>query len=435
MFHRFTYSDEHGAATRIPKVATVRQRFEEHKINDIPGALREELEKPEIAQTIKKGARIAIGAGSRGIANIALVVKSLVEALKEKGAEPFVFPAMGSHGGATAEGQAQVLASYGITSEYVGAPIRATMEVVERARMADGTPLYVDQYASEADGIVLVNRIKPHTAFRGPIESGIVKMMIIGMGKIAGAAVMHGDRGMDLFGTVLPEATEVLMPHIPFLFGVGLVEDAYDQTAIVEAIPAERLIPREEELLVEAKALMPRLYINNVDVLVIDQIGKEISGGGFDPNIAGRNCRGIVGFDDVDVNKLVILSLSPHTHGNATGVGLADVITRTLFDAIDLQATYTNVITSTYLDGAAIPIVMETEREAIQLAVRAVPRVKPEDVRLVRIKDTLSLGEIVVSHALLDEVRQHPSMEVVTELREIVLDSQANQRISRKKTV
>ena len=422
MFQQFKYLDGHGSATRIPQVATVRQRFEEHRIEDIPQALRKELEKPLIAHKIKKGARIAIGAGSRGIANIALVVKSLVEILKGKGADPFVFPAMGSHGGATAEGQGKVLASYGITETYVGAPIRATMQVEERARMEDGTPLYVDQHAAEADGIVLINRIKPHTAFRGPIESGIVKMMIIGMGKIAGAAVMHGDRGMDLFGIVLPDAAEALMPHIPFLFGIGLIEDAYDQTAVIEAIPAESLIPREEELLVKARALMPCLYSDQIDVLVIDQIGKEISGGGFDPNVAGRNCRGVVGFDNVDVNKLVILSLSPHTHGNATGVGLADVITRTLFNAIDLQATYTNVITSTYLDGAAIPIVMETEREAVQLAVRSVPRVRPENIRLVRIKDTLSLGEIVVSEALLEDVELHPSMEVVSSLREMNLE-------------
>lgn len=422
MFDPFSYTDEYGSATRIPKVATVRQRFEEHRIDDIPSALREELEKPEVAQKIKKGDRIAIGAGSRGIANIALVVKSLVELLKEKGADPFIFPAMGSHGGATAEGQLNVLASYGVTEAYVGAPIKATMEVEELARMEDGTPLYVDQHAAQADGIVLVNRIKPHTAFRGPIESGIVKMMIIGMGKIAGAATMHGDRGMDLFGIVLPDAAEVLMPHIPFLFGIGLIEDAYDQTAIVEAIPAEALIPREEALLQEAKALMPRLYFDRVDVLVIDQIGKEISGGGFDPNIIGRNCRGIVGFSQVEVNKLVILSLSPHTHGNATGVGLADVITRKLFNAIDLQATYTNVITSTYLDGAAIPIVMQTEKEAIQLAIRSVPRVKPRDIRMVRIKDTLSLGEIEVSEALLSEVEEHPSMDISSELRAMALD-------------
>ena len=422
MFHRFKYVDEQPFEHRIPSVVTVRQQFEEHRIEDIPGVLRQQLQRPEISNRIKKGARIAIGAGSRGIANIALVVKTLVDILKEKGAEPFVFPAMGSHGGATAEGQKGLLASYGITEEYVGAPIDATMDVVEQARMADGTPLYVDRFANEADGIILVNRIKPHTSFRGSIESGIVKMMIIGMGKIAGATVMHSDRGMDLFGTVLPKAAEALMPHIPFLFGIGLVEDAYDHTAIIEAIPGETLLSREEELLVQAKAMMPRIFIPQMDVLVIDQIGKEISGGGFDPNIAGRNSRGVKGFDDIEATKMVILNLSPHTHGNATGVGLADVITRKLFDSIDLQATYTNVITSTYLDAAAIPIVMETEKEAIQLAIRSVPRVKPKDIRLVRIKDTLSLGEIVVSEALLEEVREHPRMEVVSEVREMVVE-------------
>ena len=413
MLKRFTYSDEHGAAPPLPKLIKVHQQFDEHRIIDIPGAVHEQLCRPEIDSCINKGTRIAVGVGSRGIANLALIVKSVVDGLKRKGTEPFVFPAMGSHGGATAEGQQKLLHSYGVTEDYIGAPVQATMEVVEQARMADKTPLYIDRYASESDGIVLVNRIKPHTAFRGSIESGIVKMMIIGMGKMAGATVMHGDCGMDRFGSVLPEAASALMPHIPFLFGLGLVEDAYDHTACIEAIHGTALIEREEALLVKAKSLMPRLYLNALDVLVIDQIGKEISGGGFDPNIVGRNSRGVVGFDDVDINKLVVLGLSPDTHGNATGVGLADVITKKLFDAIDFKATYTNVITSTYLDAAAIPIVMETDEEAIALAIRTVPRVKPEAVRMVRIKDTLSLGEIKVSEALLDEVEHHPRMEVV----------------------
>ena len=423
MYEHFRFRDEYAAKVRVPKIARVRQHFDSHKISDIPSALRRQLETPEISNSIKKGDRIAIGVGSRGIANIALVVRELVTLLKEKGASPFVFPAMGSHGGATAIGQKEVLAGYGINSSSINAPILATMEVVTRGAMEDGTPLYVDRYAAEADGIVLVNRIKPHTAFRGSIESGIVKMMIIGMGKIDGAAVMHGKKGMDRFGSVLPEAARILMPQIPFLFGIGLVEDAYDQTAIIEALPGHSLIQKEKALLGKAGALMPRIYFDEVDVLVIDQIGKEISGGGFDPNIAGRNSRGIAGFDALKVNKLVVLSLSPRTHGNATGVGLADVITRKLFESIDFQATYTNVVTSTYLDAAAIPIIQETERAAIQLAIRSVPRTEPKDIRMVRIKDTLSLGNIEVSEALLKEANQHPHMEVVSGLAEMLLDS------------
>ena len=421
MFSTFNYVSN-DANFDIPQVVSVRQHFDAHAITDISASVTRELERPEIASTIRAGAEIAIGVGSRGIANLARIIQSLIKSLKARGAKPFVFPAMGSHGGATAEGQQAVLESYGITSSSIGAPIRATMDVVERASMMDGTPIYVDRYASEADGIILVNRIKPHTAFRGAIESGIVKMMIIGMGKIAGASIMHRDKGMDRFGSVLPKAANHLMPHIPLLFGLGLIEDAYDQTALIEAVPVAHLVEREEALLQIAKSYMPRLFFEEIDVLVIDEIGKEISGGGFDPNIAGRNCRGVTGFDALKINKLVILGLSKHTHGNATGVGLADVITRRLFEAIDFQSTYTNVITSTYLDGAAIPIIMETGVDAVKLAIRAVPRVRPGDVRLVRIKDTLALSEIEVSQALLEAVRQHPKMEVTSPLKPLEVD-------------
>ena len=230
--------------------------------------------------------------GSRGISNLAVVVETLVRILRAWGAQPFIFPAMGSHGGATADGQAMLLARYGITEHRVGAPVRATMDAREVTRMADGTPLFTDRYALEADGIVLVNRIKPHTTVRGDIQSGIVKMMIIGMGKIQGATILHGDHGMDRFDKVLPIAAETILPHIPFLFGLALLEDAYDHTSRIETLLPDQLISKEKELLAEATAQMARLHFDQIDVLVIDSIGKEISGAGFDPNIAGRNSPG-----------------------------------------------------------------------------------------------------------------------------------------------
>ena len=409
-----------GLDVPLPRMARIRQRFAHHRLEDVAGEVARQLERPGIGDRIVPGASIAIGVGSRGIANLAEVVRALVEGIRARGGRPFIVPAMGSHAGATIEGQTALLAGYGITEEGVGAPVRATMETVVPCRMADGTPVHVDRLAFEADGIVLVNRIKPHTTVRGRIQSGLIKMMIIGMGKIAGATVMHTRHGMERFDTALPEAAAALLPHIPFLFGLALVEDAHDDTAIVEAIPPERLIEREAALLETATAYMGRLYFDDIDVLVIDRIGKEISGAGFDPNVAGRNSRGVAGFDHPRVQKVVLLDLTDATHGNATGVGMADVITRRLLERIDFGVTYANVITSTRLDGGAIPVVMETPPDAVRLAVKTLHRVKPEDARIVRIRDTLSLEELFVSEPMLAEVRAHPDMEVLDAPAEMI---------------
>lgn len=414
MFKDLNINISGGLDIPIPPMAAVRQSFEKHALEDIAGNVRATTSSIKQKSQIKPGDHIAIGVGSRGIANLATVVQALVAELKSWGAHPFVFPAMGSHGGATAEGQTRVLASYGVTEENVGAPIKATMDAIKVTKMSDGTPLHVDRHALEADGIVLVNRIKPHTTVRGAIQSGIIKMMIIGMGKIQGATIMHSDHGMDQFDRVLPAAAETLMPHIPFRFGLALLEDAYDHTSHIEAILPAELPKREMELLTIATHQMARLHFDKIDVLVIDKIGKEISGAGFDPNIAGRNSRGVVGFDKPHIEKLVLLDLTDQTYGNATGVGMADVITRRLFDRIDFASTYANVITSAYLDGAAIPIVMPTNKDAVSLAVKTVLRVKPQEARIVRIRDTLSLDRIFVSKPLLDEVAAHPKLSVIT---------------------
>ena len=418
MFENVQVNIAGGLDLPIPKMAKVRQIFETHRVDDVATSVREQLDAPDIGSKISPGAKIAIGVGSRGVANIGEAVGSLVSGIVSRGGEPFVFPAMGSHGGATVEGQTEVLANYGITEARIGAPIRATMDTVVVAELDDGTPLHMDRNAREADGVVLINRIKPHTTFRGDIESGIVKMMVIGMGKINGATVIH-NQGMDRFAEVLPVAAELIMQQIPFLFGVALVEDAYENTAIVEAIPPERLVAHESELQARSKELMARLYFEDIDVLVIDRMGKEISGAGFDPNITGRNNRGVVGFERPRVKKIVVLDLSDQTHGNACGIGVADVITQKLFNRIDIGFTYANVITSAYLDGGLIPIVMPTEKDAVRLAIKTLLRVKPQNARIVRIKDTLTLGEILVSEAMLDEVRDHGGMEIMTDPEEM----------------
>ena len=403
-----------GLNVALPKMATVHQHFDGTHISDVEQVVLTEMARPEISARVTPGMTVAIGAGSRGVANIDTAVRATVQALRERGAEPFIFPAMGSHAGATAEGQQALLAGYGITEDGVGAPVRASMDTVQIAEMADGTPLHIDRHAHDSDGIVLINRIKPHTTFRGAIESGIAKMIVIGMGKIQGATHMHW-HGMDRFPEVLPKAATAIMENSSFLFGVGMVENAYDQTAIVEALLPNTLLEHEAELQAKAKSLMGRLYFSDIDLLLIDRMGKEISGAGFDPNISGRNSRGVSGFDDPRVQKIVVLGLTEKTKGNATGLGLADVITKRLFDAIDYPATYGNVITSAYLDGALIPISMPTDQQAIQLAVKTLIRVKRGEARIVRIRDTLSLEKIVVSEPMLSEVDQHADMSITGE--------------------
>ncbi len=414
-----------GLKFPLPRMARVRQIFEDHALADVGGAVTEQLERPEIAAKIKPGAKIAVGVGSRGVNNIQEAVRALIAGLKAQGAEPFIFPAMGSHGGGTEEGQRGVLEGYGITEEQVGATVRATMDTDVVAEMPDGTKLHVDRFANAADGIVLINRIKPHTSFRGPIESGICKMIIIGMGKIAGASSFHGGYGMDRFGEILPPAADLVRQHTKFLFGMGLVEDAFDNTAIVEAIPSENLMIREPELQARAKELIAKLYFDQIDVLVIDEIGKEISGAGADPNITGGAARGVTGFEKPRVEKMVMLDLTDATHGNACGIGSADVITQRLLSRVDFPVTYANIVTSTYLEGGRIPIAMSTEQDAVRLAAKTLPGKQPADARIVRIRNTLTLGEIMVSESMLDEVRNDDRMEILEEPSDMAYDTAA----------
>ena len=412
-----------GLGFDLPEMAKVRQVFERHGLDDVAKAVTDELERPEIKAKVKPGAKIAVGVGSRGVANIDVAVRALISGLKEQGADPFIFPAMGSHAGGTADAQAGLLAGYGVTEDSMGAPIRATMDTVVVTELDDGTEIHMDRFAHEADGVVLINRVKPHTSFRGSVESGVIKMMIIGMGKIDGATSIHGNYAMADFGEILPKAANALMKHIPFLFGVGMVEDAYDDTAIVEAMPAETLFEREPELQARAKELMARILIDDIDVLVIDEIGKEISGAGCDPNVTGH--RNSPGFELPRVKKMVILDVTDATKGNATGIGSADVITHRLLGRVDFAATYANTVTSTYLEGARIPIPMKTGQDAVRLAVKTLIGIKPENARIVRIRNTLKLGEIQVSEPLLEEVREEKQMEILSEPSKIIFSDAA----------
>ncbi|MFN0316050.1 MAG: lactate racemase domain-containing protein [Burkholderiales bacterium] len=412
-----------GLNIPLPRMAYVRQKFEATRLADIDAAVHAQFQRPEIRAKVKAGQQIAVGCGSRGVANIASIARATVRELLALGAKPFVFPCMGSHGAATAEGQKKVLESYGITESSLGVPIKATMETTIVGHLDDGTPVHMDNYAAQAEGIVVINRIKPHTGFRGATESGLTKMLAIGIGKITGAATYHS-RGMDTFAELLPLIRQVNITKRPVLFGVGIVENAYDETALVELVLAEQLATREPVLQTLAKSMMPQLPFDNIDVLVIDEMGKNISGAGFDPNITGRNRRVIKWDPKPLVRKIVVLGLTPQSGGNATGMGGADIITMRLFKEFDVASTYANIITSMNLDGAAIPMIMNTDREAIQLAVKTLVRTKPQDARIVRIKNTLHISEIQVSEPLLAEVKAKPErLSVLTSPQPFIFDA------------
>ncbi len=411
-----------GLDIEMPKMVTVQQKFDAPKVADIPGLIESEFSKDEIRSTVKPGQVIAVGCGSRGIANIAIIAKSVIDGLVSLGAKPFIFPCMGSHGAASAEGQKQVLAGYGISEATMGVPVRATMDTTVVGELDDGTPVHMDANAAQAEGIVVINRIKPHTAFRGATESGLTKMLAIGIGKITGATTYH-QHGMDMFPTLLPQVRDVNIRARNVLFGVGIVENAYDETAAIELIPAAQIGAREPALQQLAKRNMPRLQFSEIDVLVIEEMGKNISGAGFDPNITGRNRRATQWKSDLQVKKIVVLGLTPESHGNATGIGGADVTTMRLYREMDVGATYANVITSMNLDGAAIPLIMNTDHDAIALAVKTVVRVKPQDCRIVRIRNTLHLAEIEVSEPMLGEVKSKPDcFRIVSPARSFTFD-------------
>jgi hypothetical protein len=415
-----------GLDIPLPRMIHVRQKFQTPRLDSVTRAVVEQFKRAEVRGKVKPGMTIAVGCGSRGINNIAECAKAVIAELKALGAKPFIFPAMGSHGGATAEGQREVLEGYGITESFVGCPIRSTMDVVELGKLEDGMPVYIDRAAAEADAIVVIPRVKPHTNFRAPIESGIVKMLTIGMGKIAGATTLH-TYGMDMFGELLPRTAQFIMSRKNVLFGVAMVENAADETALIEVVPGEQVIAREPVLLAKAKELMPRLQFDEIDVLIVEKIGKNISGSGMDPNITGRNCRFVEWNMKPYVKKIAVLGLTPETHGNATGLGAADVITMRLYREMDIVKTYTNIITSTYLDGGAIPMIMNTDEDAIRLAAKTVVRTKPQDTRIVRIANTLEIVDLHVSEPMMKYVKANPSLfDIVGEPEPFKFDAKGN---------
>lgn len=410
-------------AVAIPPMAQVTQLFDGEKIDDIPAALRAQLNRPEIAGSLHPGMRVAITAGSRGISGYQEILRGIVSFVKEMGADPFIIPAMGSHGGASASGQLRILESLGITEDTVGAPIRATMEVSHLADLPDGTPVYIDKFAYEADGIIVVNRIKPHTSFHGTIESGLHKMMAVGLGKQYGADIIH-DRGTPNMPETIPLFGQCILEHANILFGVGTVENAYDQLCILEAISPKDIPAREPELLKLAKAKMARVYFENLDILLVDQVGKDISGAGMDPNITHTYPEDSAEPRTGRAIRVVVFDLSQRTHGNPLGLGGADITTTRAINKVDRQEGYPNMLTI----GLPIrmPMYFDSQKQAIQAAIKTLPVTRRDNPRIVRIRDTLHLSQIQISQALLEEARQHPLVRVEKEPQPLSFDREDN---------
>jgi hypothetical protein len=405
----------------FPTMVRVRQTFHRPRVTDIPAQVRTALGSGRLA--VKRGDTVAVGAGSRGIANIDVIVRETVAWLKDLGARPFVFPAMGSHGGATAEGQRDILAHYGITEAAMGCEIRASMDVVEVGE-ALGMPVWLDRTASEADWIGLVNRVKPHTDFKGSIESGLFKMMTIGLGKYRGATQYHRANVTHGYETVITAVGREMLAKARIGFGLGIVENGYDETARIEAFNAADLEAGERRLLKDAREWMARLPFGRIDVLVVEEIGKNISGSGMDTNVIGRPSNPHEPFPaDPKILWIVALDLTPESGGNATGIGNADFTTRKLADKVDWKFTAINCLTACAPNGGKLPLVFDSDREAVESALNCIGLTRPAEARVVRIRNTLMLGEIDCSEAYLPEIAARPELTVVGQGRPLAFDA------------
>lgn len=410
----------------IPKVVRVRQRFPDDHIpaDQLPGHILGLLARQGAAAKIRPGMKVAITAGSRGIRNIPLILRTLAEFVRSCGGEPYLVAAMGSHGGATSQGQREVLAGLGITEESVGCPIRSSMEVVPAGRNAEGAQVYMSRDAAEADGVIVCNRIKAHTCFRGPCESGLMKMMAIGLGKQVGADWCHKEgfqnmaKNIRLFGSTVLAA-------LPVLFGVGILENAYDQTAEVVVLSREEIPEKEPEYLKKAMALLPRIHVPACDVLVVDTIGKNFSGGGMDANITGTFVTPYAS-GGLKSQRVAVLDLSPESHNNGTGCGMAHATTRRFFDKMDFEQTYPNVITSTVIENVRIPMVLKNDREAIRVCLRTCTGVGPQGPRLVRIANSMEIEHIYLSEQYLPQIKENPYLEQESDLMDLPFDKDGN---------
>lgn len=407
----------------LPDMALVQQEFSAPVLTDITGSISSTLKESGILRNISAGQKIAITAGSRGITGISEILRVIIEEVKNQMADPFILPAMGSHGGNTVEGQREILDSYDITEENLGVPIHYSVASEKIDTLHDGIPVYCEPIAVEIDGIIIVNRIKSHPDFTLDHESGLMKMATIGLGREPGAKYVHS-RGIAGIKENMLEIARFLLKKLPVIGGVGIVENAYHQTALVEAIPVERIPEREKELLVYAKSLEARLMIDKIDLLIVDEMGKNICGTGLDCGVIGRLL--ISGEPEPElpqINRIVVLDLTDESHGNCVGIGLSDVITKRLYDKIDFKTYYTNIITSSFIDRGKIPIIAATDEIAIKIGLRCCWQPVYKNARVVRIKNTAALKTIAISESLWQEYRNNNSLTFLSNPQPVEFDS------------
>ena len=415
---------ESGMDFESPMMVKVKQTFDATNLDEsqIIDSITEQMSKEHIKQLIKPGMKIAIAVGSRGIKHLDVTVKTVVNRLNELGAKPFIVPAMGSHGGATAEGQAEVIDHYGISEETMNVPILSSMETVVLGSV-NGIPVHFSKTAIDSDLIIPVCRVKPHTDFKGPIESGIYKMLAIGLGKHKGAATLHR-AGFAAFPELIPAIGQYIVEHAPVGFAVATIENSYDDVDSIHIVPGDRISTIEPELLKRARKTLAMININPVDLLIVDQIGKNISGEGMDPNVTGRSPEGISYAGAPDIKRIVVLDLTEETDGNASGLGMADITTRKCFNKINLAPTYANVATAGVFDSAKIPMILDNDKEAIAVGLKAATLLPIEQTRIVRILDTLHLSEFWVSESILPDLENDPNFIITNEKRPFSFDQE-----------
>jgi len=410
----------------LPRWAPVRQRLDATEVGDVAAAVAVEFSRPGVGEQIRPGQRVALTAGSRGIDKIDQVLKATVVEVKRLGAEPFIVPAMGSHAGATAEGQVAMLAHYGVTEAAMGCPIRSSMDTILLGEIEGDVPVWFDRHAYDADATIPIGRVKPHTDFRGPVESGLMKMIAIGLGKQKGADFFHS-QGMGEFHHLIPSVARFSLSRVNIPFGLALVENGYGRLGLVEGVPAARIWEREQELLKLARERMGRLPGERIDVLVVDFIGKDISGDGADPNVINRDIAGVLPPSEEPVTpriqRLVIRDLTEDTAGNATGIGMGDVILRQAVAKMDPVATYMNLITAKAPQGARIPLTVDTDRQALFVALACCVKTTTEGARIARIRDTKHVEEFWASAPLLPELLASGRVEALAEARPIAFDA------------
>jgi hypothetical protein len=416
-------------STVLPRMFRVRQHFDGRRVSDPAASVVQELERISLQTRVSPGQSVALAVGSRGIANLPVIVEAVVRFVRAVGGQPFIIPAMGSHGGATAEGQVEVLESLGITPATVGCDIRASMDTTIVGTTSDQFPVHIDSLALEADHLILINRIKPHTRFTGRIQSGLMKMMMIGLGKRNGASLYHRANQTIPFDRLITTVVPILMKARPVTIGLAIVENAHDQTFLIEAVEPDDLLQREPELLQLAQSLMPRLPFDHADLLIVDQIGKDISGTGMDTNIIGRKSSDKAAGEEEypKLRQIYVRGLTEKTHGNAAGIGLAEYCRSSILDKLDYHSTRLNSVTAGHVTAAAIPVHYPTDLEVLQEAVMQAGLTPPEKVRWMWIRDTLHLTDVLCSEAYYDDAVSRDDLQIVSPLSplEFLADGQA----------